>query len=372
MRRLVHSFVPTHSRHFNGTAEPKSARTVVTPKTVGLIVFEQMAADELTGPAEAFFQAKMPIADGREFRCYHIITLGISTESCVTECGVIIKPQLDINDAPPLDTLIIPGGSGIHNARLSKKIPRWLSRRAPAIRRVATLGNGIYALAATGLLDQRKVTTHCRFARDVSMRFPSLRVDPNCLFVKDGRFYTSAGAMAAIDLSLSLIEEDYGPRIALAVARELVVYAKRLGRQEQYSDTLQFQIKSISRLSELTAWIVSHLYENLSVEALADKACLCPRHFSRRFKMEFGITPADFVERLRLEEACCRLSSLDNGVDDVGLSVGFKSGDAFRRAFRRRLGVSPHRYRSRVVRGLKGICPLTQPRQRRHIFSKVA
>jgi len=368
----VHSFVPTHSRHFNGTAEAKSARTVVTPKKVGLIVFEQMAADELTGPAEAFFQAKMPIADGREFRCYHIITLGISTESCVTACVIIITPQLDINDAPPLDTLIIPGGSGIHNARLSKKIPRWLSRRAPAIRRVATLGNGIYALAATGLLDRRKVTTHCRFARDVSMRFPSLRVDPNCLFVKDGRFYTSAGAMAAIDLSLSLIEEDYGPRIALAVARELVVYAKRLGRQEQYSDTLQFQIKSISRLSELTTWIVSHLNEDLSVEALATKACLCPRHFTRRFKMEFGSTPADFVEGLRLEEACRRLSSRDNRIESVGESVGFKSADAFRRAFQRRIGVNPSDYRRHVESNVKRVRKATH-RQHKHAgFSRAA
>jgi transcriptional regulator GlxA family with amidase domain len=170
--------------------------------------------------------------------------------------------------------------------------------------------------------------------------------------------------MAAIDLSLSLIEEDYGPRIALAVARELVVYAKRLGRQEQYSDTLQFQIKSISRLSELTTWIVSHLNENLSVEALAAKACLCPRHFSRRFKMEFGATPADFVERLRLEEACRRLSSLDNSVDDVGVSVGFKSGDAFRRAFRRRLGVNPNEYRRRVAVGRKYIRTHAQHRQK--------
>jgi transcriptional regulator GlxA family with amidase domain len=342
------------------------------PKTVGLIVFEQMAIDELTGPAEVFSQAKMPTGDSREFRCYHMITLGISIESCVTECGVIIQPQLDINDAPLLDTLIVPGGSGIHNARLNKKIAKWLSRRAPAIRRIATLGSGIYALAATGLLNRREVATHRRFAKDVAMRFPSLRVNPNCLFVKDGPFYTSAGAMASIDLSLSLIEEDYGPRIALAVARELVVYAKRLGREEQCSDTLQFQIKSISRLSELTTWIVSHLSENLSVEALAAKACLCPRHFSRRFKMEFGATPADFVETLRLDEACRRLSSLDNSIDNVGVSVGFKSGDAFRRAFRRRLGVNPNEYRRRVATDLKYVRVSAQRRQKLHSLSRVA
>jgi len=234
-----------------------------------------------------------------------------------------------------------------------------------------TLGTGIYALAAAGLLDERQVATHWRFAKDVALRFPKLRVNPNYLFVKDGPFYTSAGAMAGIDLSLSLIEEDYGPRVALAVARELVVYLKRSGRQEQCSETLQFQIKSVSRLSELTTWIISHLNENLSVEALAAKACLCPRHFSRRFKVEFRTTPADFVERLRLDEACHRLSSRDNSVEAVGESVGFKSADAFRRAFERRLGVNPSEYRKRCTTRAK---PSQPPRGRRqiHRLSKAA
>ena len=341
-------------------------------KTVGLIVFEQMTASDLTGPAEVFSRAIIQSADGCERRCYRVITLGVGTEPCATECGIIIKPKVAIEDAPLLDTLIVPGGNGIHNARLGKKIAKWLSRRAPAIRRVATFGTGIYALAETGLLDRRDVATHYRSARDLALRFPKLRVNPNCLFVKDGPFYTSAGAMASIDLSLSLIEEDYGPRIALTVARELVVYAKRLGHQEQYSDTLQFQIKSISRLSELTTWIVSHLNDDLSVEALAAKACLCPRHFSRRFKIEFGMTPAGFVEKLRLEEACRRLSSPDNSIDDVGLSVGFKSGDAFRRAFRRQLGVTPHQHRDRVTVDLKYIYTSAQRPQKFRSFSKVA
>lgn len=345
----------------------------MTRKTIGLIVFEQMTAADLSGPADVFSRATIQSADGSESGCYRVLTLGLDTGPCATECGIIIKPQLVIEDAPPLDTLIVPGGSGIHNARVAKKLPKWLSRRAPGIRRLATLGSGIYALAATGLLDRRQVATHYRFSKDVALRFPSLRVNPNCLFVNDGPFYTSAGAMAGIDLSLSLIEEDYGPRIALAVARELVVYAKRPGRQEQYSDTLRFQTKSISRLSELTTWIVSHLNEDLSVEALATKACLCPRHFSRRFKTEFGTTCADFVEKLRLEEACRRLFSLDNSVDEVGMSVGFKSGDAFRRAFRRRLGFTPNQYRGRVVAvDPDNIRATTRRRQKLHDLSKVA
>ncbi len=174
--------------------------------------------------------------------------------------------------------------------------------------------------------------------------------------------YRNAGATAGIDLTLSLIEEDYGARVALTVARELVVYLKRPGGQEQYSEPLQFQTQSISRLSELATWMLSHLHEDLSVEALAAKACLCPRHFSRRFKVEFGTTPADFVERLRLDEARRRLSNGDNSVENVGTSVGFKSSDAFRRAFERRLGVNPSDYRRRFATSSSSSAPVDRRR----------
>jgi transcriptional regulator GlxA family with amidase domain len=344
----------------------------MNPKTVGLVVFEQVTAVDLIGPAEVFSRANISNGYGCESSCYHLLTLGITTEPCMTECGIVVKPHVDLRSAPPLDTVIVSGGSGIRDAKVSKKIAKWLNRRAPATRRIATLGTGIYALAATGLLNQRQVATHWRFARDVALRFPSLRVNPNSLFVKDGPFYTSAGAMAGIDLSLSLVEEDYGPRVALAIARELVVYLKRLGRQEQYSETLEFQTKSVSRLSELTTWIISHLNENLSVETLAARACLCPRHFSRRFKKEFRTTPADFVERLRLDEACHRLSIRDNSVEDVGVSVGFKSAAAFRRAFQRRLGVTPNDYRRRVDLNPKFARRLPHSRQKLHGFSSAA
>jgi transcriptional regulator GlxA family with amidase domain len=241
----------------------------------------------------------------------------------------------------------------------------------PATRRVIILGGGIYALAATRLLDGCDVAVHWSLAKDLALRFPKLRVTANRLFVKDGRFYTSAGATAGIDLTLSLIEEDYGARVALAVARELVVYLKRPGGQEQYSEPLQFQTQSVSRLSELATWALSHLHEDLSVEALAAKACLCPRHFSRRFKVEFGTTPADFVERLRLDEARRRLSNGDNSVENVGISVGFKSSDAFRRAFERRLGVNPSDYRRRFATSSSHPTPADR-RRGSHGFAKAA
>jgi len=320
----------------------------MNPKKVGLIAFERMAAADLTGPAEAFSRANLAGDNAGDSACYNVLIVGVDAHPCSTECGIVVKPHTDLESAPSLDTVIIPGGSGMSNDKVTRKLARWLNHRSSTTRRIATLGTGIYPLAATGMLDHRQVATHWRYARDVAQRFPRLRVNANCLFVKDGRFYTSAGAMAGIDLSLSLIEEDYGIRVALAIARELVVAAKRSGLQEQYSETLQFQTRSVSRLSELTTWVISHLNEELTVDTLATKACLCRRHFSRRFKEEFGTTPAAFVERLRLNEACHRLASRDNSIEQIAASVGFKSAATFRRAFQRQLGVMPIDYRNRI------------------------
>jgi len=339
---------------------------------IGILVFQHMTAADFFRPAETFFRSVISTDNDRDRRCYQVVTIGVNAEDCVTESGIIVKPQIDMQHAPPLDTLILPGGSGLHDARLGKKLERWLSSRAHATRRIATLGSGIYTLAATGLLDGRNVTTHWRLTRDVAMRFPKLRLTPNNLFVKDDRFYTCAGGASAVDLALALIEEDYGPRVALTIARELVLYFKRPGCQNQQSEILQFQSKSVSRLSELTTWIASHLNDNLSVELLAARACLCPRHFTRRFKMEFGISPADFVERLRLDEACRRLSIRDNSIESVGESVGFKSADAFRRAFERRLGVNPSDYRRHVDSNAKCVRNAAHRRHKLAGFSRAA
>jgi transcriptional regulator GlxA family with amidase domain len=147
-------------------------------------------------------------------------------------------------------------------------------------------------------------------------------------------------------LSLALIEEDFGPSVALSVARELVVYLKRSGGQEQFSEPLQFQIQSSDSLADLAAWARSHLRQDLSVEGLASRACLCPRHFNRKFKKTFGVPPGNFVESLRLDEARHRLAKNKATIEQVASSVGFNSAKAFRRAFERRFGVSPSRYRS--------------------------
>ena len=175
-----------------------------------------------------------------------------------------------------------------------------------------------------------------------------MQLDSNALFIRDGKFYTSAGVTAGIDLSLSLVEEDEGPAAALAVARELVVYLKRPGGQNQFSEPLQYQVSATNRFGELAAWIHSHLRSELSVDTLAQRVFLSPRQFARAFKREFGTTPAAFVEEARLAEAHRRLSGVETptSLKTVARSVGYASEDVFRRAFERRFSTTPSVYRT--------------------------
>lgn len=318
-------------------------RKVVKAKRIGFVGFDGVIAVDLAGPADAFAVANEAESDPKP--SYEVLIIAPSSQPFVSESGLVFKPHRTFKTAPSLDTLIIPGGSGLRKPAINRSVSAFVKARVGCTRRIASICTGIYGLAATGLLSGRKVTTHWHHAQRVARCFPDLKVNDNAIFIKDGPFYTSAGATAGIDLALSLIEEDYGQQVSLAVARELVVYLKRSGGQEQYSQPLQFQTDSVSRFSELTTWILSHLSNDLSVEALAGRACLCPRHFSRRFKDEVGTSPAEFVDKLRLDEARHRLSNGDNSIENVGFSVGFKSADAFRRSFERRLGITPGDYR---------------------------
>jgi transcriptional regulator GlxA family with amidase domain len=172
-----------------------------------------------------------------------------SNKEVVSESGVAFKPHHTFDACPEMDTLVIPGGCGIRDPRVSRKLAPWMVRQAGRARRVAAVCTGTFGLAATGLLHNRRVTTHWRYAQDLATRYPELQVDANALYLKDGRFYTSAGITSGIDLALALIEEDYGPPVSLQVARELVVYLRRAGGQAQYSEPLEFEAKSIDRFA---------------------------------------------------------------------------------------------------------------------------
>jgi transcriptional regulator GlxA family with amidase domain len=317
------------------------------PIRVGLIGYDDVQGLDLIGPSDAFTMAAIEDEQKRAKPCYEVFILGLSRRPFRTESGILMQPHASLREAPALDTLIIPGGKGVRVGRAGKTVRDWILSRAGRIRRIASVCTGIYALAPTGLLDGRRVTTHWRFADDVARRFPKLRVDHDALFLKDGPFYTAGGITASVDLALALIDEDFGPRIALSVARELVVYLKRAGGQKQYSEPLEFQVNSSDRFADLASWMPEHLRADLSLEALAKRVGLSPRHFHRRFKDNFGKTPADFVENLRLDEARRRLIERTQTIESVAASVGFHSDDAFRWAFIKRFRVTPGAYRNR-------------------------
>jgi transcriptional regulator GlxA family with amidase domain len=317
------------------------------PKRIGILGFDNVTSLDLVGPADVFSTAReVERAAGRPTP-YEIVIIGLTRRPFTCGSGIVYTPARSLADAPALDTLIVPGGAGLRVPGPNRAISAWIKARAPHIRRIATVCTGIYGVAPTGLLDGRRVTTHWAHADAVALRFPRLRVQPNAIFVKEGKFYTAAGVTAGIDLCLDIVKTDLGPASALAVARQLVVYLMRSGGQEQYSEPLRFQAHSSDRFSELASWMASHLGEDLSVESLAARASMCSRHFSRRFKHVFGSAPGSFVESLRLDEARRLLSSGAGSIAGIAESVGFASDDSFRRAFERRFGISPKVYRGR-------------------------
>jgi transcriptional regulator GlxA family with amidase domain len=318
------------------------------PRRIGLLGFDGVAALDLTGVQEAFY-----IADGGDRTApperYETLVVGLSDAPFTAESGARLLPDTTIADAPVLDTIVVPGGPGLRRPQINGVVAAWLRSRAGETRRLVSICTGLYGLAASGLLDGRRATTHWRHAEDAVARFPGVKLEPDAIFIKDGCFYTSAGMTAGIDLALALIEEDHGPALALATARQLVVYMKRSGGQLQYSEPLRFQTRAGDRFADLAALMVGDLGADWTVEVMAERTGLSARQFSRKFKDAFSASPAAYLEALRLDEARLRLASGREGLSRIAHAVGFGSEDAFRRAFERRFGVTPGAYRQRFA-----------------------
>jgi transcriptional regulator GlxA family with amidase domain len=323
-------------------------------RRVGIIAFPGVNAIDIAGPLEVFATAGRgdggsPHSQG----AYETLVIGLDQEPFRVESGLRMLPDCTLGKAPHLDTLIIPGGWGLRVPATCAVVGAWLRQHAGAVRRVCAVCTGIYGLAHAGLLDGRRATTHWRLADEVARRFPGVQVHGDAIFIRDGRFYTSGGITAGIDLALALVEEDLGSREALAVARELLVYLKRPGGQDQFSEPLRWQARSARHgegaFADLVAWVHAHLQQDLSVEHLAARVGMSPRHFSRRFTAAMGCTPGQMVERARLDAAREHLLTARDPVERIAVSVGFGSADVFRRRFAHRFGVSPRAYRERFT-----------------------
>ncbi len=315
-------------------------------KRIAIFGYKGASALDITGPAEAF-----AIANQRSKALtapYRVEIFGARATFFTTESGVVMQSSLAEAGAK-FHTIVIPGGAGLRETSVRTEAVDWILKHQRSARRIVSVCTGIYGLAATGLLEGRRATTHWRFAADVARLFPAINVDPDAIFIRDGRFYTSAGITAGIDLTLALIEADLGAAAALCVARELVVYLRRPGTQRQYSEPLRFQTQAVDRFAELSTWIATHLSCDLSCEALAIRARLCRRHFTRVFKATHGVGPAEFVERLRMDHSARLLSADSPSIEAVAKAAGYSSVDVFRRAFERYFGLPPSVYRNRFA-----------------------
>jgi transcriptional regulator GlxA family with amidase domain len=313
----------------------------MNPKRIGFLGFEGVAASDLTRAADVLAAATLDGGYGNRISCYHVCTIGFGFECFRSESGIAFRPDSTLETVAELDTIVVLGGHGLRRSFVGERIADWILARVDQTRRVAAIGAGIYGVAQTGLLDGREVTTHYRYASDVARRFPNLRVDPRRYLVKDGVFYTSSGPHAATDLALALIEEDYGPHVALAAAQEFVMPSANGNGKHKLPSPLVFDSQPADRFAELIPWIMRNLHQDLSVNTLARRACMSLSHFNRAFKSVFGSAPAEFVETLRINEAKRRLSTHKRTVDTIAASVGFSDAEAFRRAFERRFGAKP-------------------------------
>lgn len=322
------------------------------PRAVAILCFDHCQSLDVTGPLEVFAgAARAQLKVSRTAR-YAAEVVSLSGKAVTSSSGLGLVPARSLAQAlrRGVDTLIVAGGEGARRAVESEEVARAVRRAAGQVRRVASVCTGAFVLAAAGLLDGRRVTTHFAFCDELAARFPALTVDPDPIYVREGAVWTSAGVTAGIDLSLALVEEDYGAELALVVARHLVVFVRRAGGQSQFSTQLAAQTGAPGPIRELLSWIAEHPRAELTVPELARRAHMSLRNFSRVFRREVGVAPAEYVERMRVEAARRALETTELAVEAVAAEVGFGTPEGLRRAFARSVALSPREYRARFGR----------------------
>jgi transcriptional regulator GlxA family with amidase domain len=314
------------------------------PLPIWIVTFPDVQVLDVTGPLEVFALANR-LSTGRVPR-YEVSVLAAEAGAVSTSSGLSLLAGCGIRQATgPVDTLLIAGGQGTRAAMRDARLVSWIRRTAPRARRVASVCSGAFLLGEAGLLDGRRATTHWAVCDALQRRYPTAQVEPDPIFVRDGKISTSAGVTAGMDLALELVEEDGGRDLALAVARWLVMFLRRPGGQSQFSVQLRAQVAERRGLRDLQGWIAEHLSDDLSVPALARRARMSPRNFARAFRREIGATPAAYVEAQRVEGARRLLETADLSVAEVATACGFGRVETMHRAFRRGVRVSPGQYR---------------------------
>lgn len=315
----------------------------MSSRNVLVVLYDGVQSLDVTGPVEVFAAvARFPGRPGYEIR-----TVSPGGAPVRTSSGLTLTPDGDLDRARPGrgTTLLVPGGH--YTADFEPRLTDWLRAHGSGAERLVSVCTGGLLLAEAGLLDGRRATTHWYVCEQMARDYPEVVVEPDPIYVRDGPVATSAGVTAGIDLALALVEEDHGRDVALTIARHLVVFLRRPGNQAQFSAQLAAQTARREPLRDVQQWITEHPDGDLSVEALAARARLSPRHFARAFQAETGVTPGRYVERVRVEHARRLLEDSREGIAQISRACGYRTPEALRRAFVRTLGQPPAEYRRR-------------------------
>ncbi|MDX6726329.1 MAG: hypothetical protein QOK49_1134 [Baekduia sp.] len=311
-----------------------------------VLAVDQTQALDVIGPVEVLDAASRIVQNAGRGAGYVVEVVTPGGGAVTLSNGLTLSAGPLPGPRARFDTIVVAGGAGVRHLTAEDESIAWLRAAAPRARRVASVCTGAFALATAGLLEGRRATTHWAYCGSLAGEHPGIDVDSEPIYVRDGAVWTSAGVTAGMDLTLAMVEDDLGRAVALEAARWLVMFLKRPGGQAQFSAGLAAQTAAREPLRELQGWVAGHLDADLSVPALAARACLSERHFARAWRAETGLTPAAYVEALRVEHARALLED-GQAVDAAARAAGFGSAEVLRRVFHRRLGVGPSAYRER-------------------------
>lgn len=311
-----------------------------TPRHIVIFVYEGAQPIDVSGPLQAFDTASEEATGA----CYRCTIASVDGGPVRLQSGMTVLTER-LADSERFNTLLIPGGPGVHAARKSSGMVRYVKALAERAERVCSVCTGAFLLAQTGLLEGRKAATHWRACAELSKEFPGIQVQPDPIWVRDERIWTSAGVTAGIDLALAMVEADLGNALATRTARRMVVYMRRSGGQAQFSTPLALQ--NANSFGPLFDWLDKNLHKSIKVTDLADEAGMSPRSFIRHFTEKIGMTPGKALEGLRLERAQSLLTATTLSLSEVARRTGFGREERLRNAFVRQFAIGPAQWRER-------------------------
>lgn len=309
---------------------------------------------DVVGPAEIFWEAARRLGDPAAYDV-QVISTGAPSIGGTGQLRFLADRTIFDPDEP-IDTLLVAGDPAFQE--IDPEVISWLRRRVPTVRRYGSICTGVFLLAAAGLLDDKRVTTHWECAERFSRQFPDIALDTDAIFLRDGPLITAAGVTSGIDLALALVEEDHGRNVAMITARYMVVFLRRPGGQSQFSAHLVGQMAETSMIQKAQAYILANIAHPLSVDHVAQTIGMSPRNFARVFRREVGMTPADFVAAARVDAARRLLEDTAQPLQRIATSCGFADMNTMRRIFAKTIGVTPAAYRSRFHPGLHIVPPV--------------